>query len=205
MRVPKRSVIFSGSMIESGALTETVLVMRVAARIFESFMTLRARRSVTGKELGGRDSGGAACLGDGAGLADALRKLEGQIVGAACIPDEVQVDFFASLGELVDHLVFGEEVLVALDFDGLEQVDDVLRHSSLELSIPTLELLGGHVEVEFILKLDALTEAARSLEHVLVIQRQENRLHVETNFLMFFDGHDDYPFPCSAALSPVPC
>ena len=52
---------------------------------------------------------------------------------------------------------------------------------------------------------DALTEAARSLEHVLMIQRQENRLHVETNFLMFFDGHDDYPFPCSAALSPVPC
>ena len=46
MRVPKRSVIFSGSMIESGALTETVLVMRVAARIFESFMTLRARRTV---------------------------------------------------------------------------------------------------------------------------------------------------------------
>ena len=159
----------------------------------------------TSKELGGRDSGGAACLGDGAGFADTLRKLEGQVIGAARIPDEVQVDFFASLSELVDHLVFGEEVLVALDCDGLEQVDDVLRHSSLELSIPTLELLGGHVEGEFLLKLDALTEAARSLEHVLVIQRQKDRLHVETNFLMFFDGHDDYPFPCSAALSPVPC
>ena len=158
-----------------------------------------------GKELGGRDSGGAACLSDGAGLADALCKLEGQIIGAARIPDEVQVDFFAALGELVNHLVFGEEVLVALDLDGLEQVDDVLRHSGLELGIPTLELLGGHMEVEFLLKLDALAEAARSLEHVLVVQRQENRLHVETNFLMFFDGHDDYPFPCSAALSPVPC
>ena len=158
-----------------------------------------------GKELGGRDSGGAACLGDGAGLADALCELEGQVIGAARIPDEVQVDLFAALGKLVDHFVFGEEVLVALDLDGLEQVDDVFRHSSLELGIPTLELLGGHMEVEFLLKLDALAEAARSLEHVLVVQRQEDRLHVETDFLMFFDGHSDYPFPCSAALSPVPC
>ena len=153
----------------------------------------RIEFKTTAQELCGRDRGSTACLGDCHGLADTLGKLERQIVRTACIADVVQVNILAAFGQLLKHVIRGQEVLVALNLDRIEQVDDVLGHCILKLLVPTLELLCSHHQVEFLLKLHAIAKATGTLEHVLMIQSQEYRLNIQTNIIQLLDCHTKHP------------
>ena len=130
----------------------------------------RIELKTSGQELCGRDRRGAAGLSDCHGLADTLGELERQVVRTACIADVVQVNILAALGQLLEHVIRGQEVLVALNLDRIEQVDNVLGHCILKLLVPTLELLCSHHQVEFLLKLHAIAKTAGTLKHVFVIQ-----------------------------------